>query len=92
MSIESRLQALEKQAAQSLPVYLVTFENGCSANLDALGIILHLADQQAGKENTEAIIDTKIITGTLPAGSAWDDLREELQKIRQKGGKHGGKT
>ena len=86
MSIESRLQALEKRAAQALPVYLVTFENGSSGRLDALGLLLHLAALEAGREDAEAITDARYISGPLPAGSAWDSLRDELQQIRQKGG------
>lgn len=86
MSIESRLQALEKRAAQALPVYLVTFESGSSARLDALGLLLHLAALEAGRDDTEAIIDARYISGTLPAGSAWDSLSAKLQTIRQKGG------
>lgn len=87
MSIESRLQALEKRAAQALPVYIVTFENGTNGyRFDALGLLLHLSAVEAGSEDAEAITDARCISGTLPAGSAWDSLRDELQQIRQKGG------
>lgn len=87
MSIESRLQALEKRAAQALPVYLVTFESGSSARLDALGLLLHLAALEAGREDTEAIIGARYISGALPAGSAWDSLSTKLQAIQQKEGR-----
>jgi hypothetical protein len=86
VSIESRLQALEKRAAQALPVYLVTFESGSSARLDALEVLLHLAAHEAGREDTEDIIDARYISGTLPAGSAWDSLDMKLEEIRRKGG------
>ena len=86
MSIETRLQALEKRAAQALPVYLVTFESGSTARLDALALLLHLAALEAGREDTEDIQDARYISGTQPAGSAWDSLTEKLQQIRQKGG------
>ena len=86
MSIESRLQALEKRAAQALPVYLVTFEGGSTARLDALGLLLHLAALEAGREDTEDITDARYISGTLPAGSAWDSLSAKLKQIREKGG------
>ena len=86
MSIESRLQALEKRAAQTLPVYLVTFEDGSKSRLDALGLLLHLAALEAGRQDTQDIKSALYISGTLPAGSAWDSLSENLQTIRQKGG------
>lgn len=81
MSIESRLQALERRAAQTLPVYLVTFESGSSARLDALGLLLHLAALEAGRKDTEAITDTRYISGTFPAGIAWDNLRENIREM-----------
>lgn len=84
MSIESRLQALEKRAAQALPVYLVTFESGSTDRLDALGLLLHLAALEAGREDAEEITDARYISGTLPAGIAWDSFNTKLQQIRRK--------
>lgn len=85
MSIESRLQALEKRAAQALPAYLVTFEDGSRRRLDALELLLYLAAIEAGREDTQDIKSALYISGTLPSGSAWDSLNMKLEEIRQKG-------
>jgi hypothetical protein len=85
MSIESRLQALEKRAAQTLPVYLVTFEDGSRRRLDALELLLHLAALEAGRKDTADIKSALYISGTLPAGIAWDSLRKKLEEIQRKG-------
>jgi len=86
MTIETRLQALEKRAAQALPVYLVKFDDGSSARMDALDLLLYFAAQESNREGTEGITEITYLCGTMPAGSAWDSLTEKLQQIRQKGG------
>lgn len=86
MTIETRLQALEKRAAQALPVYAVKFDDGSSTRMDALDLLLCFADLESNKGGTKGITEITYIQGTMPAGSAWDSLTEKLQQIRQKGG------
>ena len=85
MSLEQRVKALERLSAKALPVYAVTFEDGSRGQMDALGLLLHLAAVKAGRADTKAIISTYCTRGTLPTGIAWDSLREQLQTIREKG-------
>lgn len=72
--LEARLDALKKKRKPPLPVYAVTFEDGQKARLDALGLFLAMAQQDAGRgppiRSAERIKKGEIsLTGT-----AWDEL------------------
>ena len=86
MTIESRLQALERRSAQALPVFVVTFEDGKAERMDALDLLLYFDDLESNRGGTTGIIEVRYISGTMPEGRAWDNLKEKLQQLRQKGG------
>ena len=57
-SVESRLQALERARALPLPLYVLTFTDGSSRFMDALGAMLYLARLDAGAETLQLPIFT----------------------------------
>ena len=82
-SVESRLQALERARALPLPLYLLTFTDGSSRFMDALGVLLYLARLDAGAED-KPIRAAERVRGQLPAGTAWRTLESELADHVQK--------
>ena len=82
-SVESRLQALERARALPLPLYLLTFTDGSSRFMDALGVILYLARLDAGAEH-KTIAAAERVRGQMPAGTAWRTLEKELADHVQK--------
>lgn len=89
MTLEQRVKALEKISAKALPVYTVSFSDGSSGQMDALGLLLYLAAANAGREDTKAITDIYHTSGTLPTGIAWSSLQEQIREIQEKGEEDG---
>jgi hypothetical protein len=85
-SIESRLQALERARALPLPLYLLTFTDGSSRYMDALGVLLYMARLDAGAED-KPIRAAERVRGQLPAGTAWRTLESELASHAEQGKK-----
>ena len=75
--LEGRITALERVRKKPLPEYALTLEDGTEAILDALDVILHAAQEQAGKKGIQKIISAKRTRGELPAaGTIWEDLKK----------------
>ena len=79
-TFETRISALERAAKKPLPVYLVEFSDGTQSRMDALELLLHLDELDAGAEDIPGIKSIQHISGTLPTGAAWDILRKDIQK------------
>ena len=85
-SIESRLQALERARALPLPLYVLTFTDGSSRFMDAMGVLLYMARLDAGAEK-KPIRAAERVRGQLPAGTAWRTLEKELADHVEQGRK-----
>ena len=73
-ALEGRLDTLKKKRKPPLPVYDVTFADGKKARLDALGLYLAMAQQDAGRgPPIKSAIRTKKGEISL-TGTAWDEL------------------
>lgn len=73
-ALEGRLDTLKKKRKPPLPVFDVTFTNGKKARLDALGLYLAMAQQDAGR-GPPIRSAIRIKKGELSlTGTAWDEL------------------
>lgn len=81
MSLEQRVKALETSNSQNAPRYEATFEDGTTAILDGLDLIIHADNEASCVSGTKHIKSIKYRSGTMPKGPRWDYLREYIERV-----------